>query len=100
MHCGLGVLLASAFRTGGEKRDAFDPDLSLAVHDSCGHRVERLALRAADGHADQIARRRDVAKVFAILVEHLHAVRGGDVETAVGIEAAAVTTAALPLGEA
>jgi hypothetical protein len=54
-------------------------------------------LRAADGYADHAAPRGNVAKVLAILVEHLNTVGRWDVETAIGVEATAVATGALAL---
>jgi hypothetical protein len=48
-------LLASPFWTGGEHRNAFDPDFPLAVHVRRGHGVQGLALRSADRDADEAA---------------------------------------------
>src|SRR4030095_16551832 len=92
-------LLASSFWTGGEQRNAFDPDLPLAVHIRRGHGVQGLALRSADRHADEVARCRNIAKMLATLVEDLDAVGRRHVQTAVSIEATAVSAGALPLCE-
>src|SRR5262249_26338879 len=80
-------------------RDALDPDFSLAVHIRCGHGVQGLALRSADGHTDKVARCRNIAKMFALFVEDLYTVGRRNVKTAIGIEATAVTAGALPLCE-
>src|SRR5262245_51025472 len=91
------ILLASALWPAGEQRDAFDPDFSGAVHNSRGHGVQGLALCSADGQAHKVARCRNIAEMFAVFIEDLYTVGRRNVKTAIGIEAAAVTAAALPL---
>jgi hypothetical protein len=67
-------LLAAPFWARGEQRDGVDPNLSGPTDCRSGNSIQGLALRAADGYADHAAPRGNVAKVLAILVEHLNTV--------------------------
>ncbi len=86
------MLFRASLGTLRDHLDADDPVLVGRVFAS--HGVQHLAIRTAEGHANQAVWCRDQAEILAIRTDHLHAGIAGHVQAARCIEGTAIAVAA------
>src|SRR5208282_3987663 len=86
------MLFTAAFRALRDRLDGDDPVLIRGILPN--HGIERLSVRAAEGQANDAARRGDQAKIFAVRSDYLHSGIRAHIEASSGVKRAAVAVSA------